>query len=127
MPPELTKLLAAALGFVSSEESPPAKAIKIGGIEFRIVAERNATGEWIILLIQQPDPVPSDETLKARYGLTKREIDVARLLKDRCSNREIADRLRITPSTADRHTERVMRKLGLTNRKDVRQKLRRDA
>lgn len=56
---------------------------------------------------------------EAGSRLTRREREVVTLLARRRSNREIADGLGMSPSTAKRHTENVLRKLGLTSRHDV--------
>jgi DNA-binding CsgD family transcriptional regulator len=51
--------------------------------------------------------------------LTPREREVALLLGKRRSNREIADVLGISRSTAKRHTEHVLAKLGVRSRREV--------
>jgi DNA-binding CsgD family transcriptional regulator len=67
-------------------------------------------------------PLPADATwLRARFGLTARELQVAQLLGERLTNREIATVLRISEHTAERHTERVLQKLSLHSRSDVRE------
>ena len=62
---------------------------------------------------------PSDEVLRARFGLTPQEARVARLLAARRTNAEVAEALSIRPSTARRHTEQVLSKLGVSSRTDV--------
>ncbi len=57
-------------------------------------------------------------TLAAAH-LTAREHEIAALLAQRRTNREIAAALTITEHTARHHTERVLRKLGLSTRRDV--------
>jgi predicted ATPase/DNA-binding CsgD family transcriptional regulator len=52
-------------------------------------------------------------------GLTPREREVALLLADGLSNREIADRLVISLRTAETHVDHILRKLGLTSRARV--------
>ena len=59
--------------------------------------------------------------------LTRREQQVARLLAHRASNQEIAAALGISPHTARHHTERVLSKLGVQSRSDVRARLLPDA
>ena len=69
----------------------------------------------------QPAPRPSlgDEELSARYGLTKRQIAVARLLARGYSNAEIAAQLSVSYFTARNHTEQVLSKLGVGARAAV--------
>jgi non-specific serine/threonine protein kinase len=51
--------------------------------------------------------------------LTRREREVAELLAEGLSNREIAARLVISLRTAESHVEHILAKLGLTNRTQV--------
>jgi DNA-binding CsgD family transcriptional regulator len=52
----------------------------------------------------------------AALGLTSRELEVLGLLGAGLSNREIADRLFISPKTASVHVSNLLRKLGAANR-----------
>jgi DNA-binding response OmpR family regulator len=61
----------------------------------------------------------NDETLRDRYGLTDRQIEIARLLGQGYSNAEIAEALDISPFTARNHTEQVLGKLGASTRARV--------
>lgn len=63
------------------------------------------------------------ERLREQFGLTAREAQVATLLADRSTNREIAGALRISEHTAERHTERVLHKLGVDSRTKVRERI----
>jgi DNA-binding NarL/FixJ family response regulator len=49
-------------------------------------------------------------------SLTRREREVAMLLAEGLSNREIADRLVISLRTAETHVDHILGKLGLTSR-----------
>lgn len=53
------------------------------------------------------------------YGLTRREYDVLVLLRDRLTNREIAERLTVSPSTVKTHVERLLAKTGRSNRTEL--------
>ena len=66
--------------------------------------------------ISSPLPAEQITTLRARYRLTRRELDVTRLLVRGKSNAEIADRLSISVHTARHHTERVLGKIGVRSR-----------
>jgi DNA-binding NarL/FixJ family response regulator len=48
--------------------------------------------------------------------LTSREVDVLRLIARGFSNKEIADRLVISPKTAGNHVEHIYTKIGASNR-----------
>ena len=52
----------------------------------------------------------------ARYGLTKREVAVLRLIGEGLSNRQIGQRLFISTGTAAVHVSNILRKLGVTGR-----------
>jgi DNA-binding response OmpR family regulator len=60
-----------------------------------------------------------DDDLRGRFGLTARQIAVARLLGEGCSNAEIAQRLSVSYFTARNHTEQVLSKLGVSTRAAV--------
>jgi len=61
----------------------------------------------------------SDSELRDRYGLTDRQIAVARLVAEGCTNAEVAERLGLSFYTARNHAEQVMLKLGVSNRSSV--------
>ncbi len=52
-------------------------------------------------------------------GLTTRETEVARLLSQGLTDKQIAARLVISPRTAQGHVQRMLRKLGFTTRTQV--------
>ena len=52
-------------------------------------------------------------------GLTRREVEVLRLIARGCSNKEVAARLVISPKTAGSHIEHIYAKLGVTNRAEA--------
>lgn len=88
---------------------------------------RSATGDGIFtaaaaqLVTLQPLTVQplSDQELRDRFGLTTREVGVARLLARGQTNAEVASALGISPFTARNHTEHVLAKLGVSNRAKV--------
>lgn len=74
----------------------------------------------VVVVIVEQRALPDDEELRERFALTPRESEVARLMADRLSSCEIARRLRISVHTARRHGERVLAKLEVHSRNDVR-------
>jgi DNA-binding NarL/FixJ family response regulator len=67
-----------------------------------------------------PAPAPlADEALRERFGLTPRQIDVARLIGEGLTNAEIAERLGLSFFTVRAHTEQVLAKLAVPSRASV--------
>lgn len=58
-------------------------------------------------------------SLRQKYRLTPTQARVATLLADRLTNAEIASELSVRPSTARRHTEAVLLRLGVNSRFQV--------
>lgn len=65
------------------------------------------------------DRLPSDACVR-QAGLTCREQEVLDLIRGgRICDREIAQALQISPATAATHVQRILRKTGLHNRRDL--------
>lgn len=67
--------------------------------------------------------LPDQQELQRRFGLTAREAEVALMLADRPTNREIAQALNISLHTVRSHVEHVLGKLDVNSRNDVRRAL----
>ena len=59
------------------------------------------------------------ELTLGRFGLTRREAQIARLLARRATNREIADQLDVSPHTVRHHVENIFVKLGIHSRRSI--------
>ncbi|MFC0112238.1 ATP-binding protein [Kibdelosporangium aridum] len=72
---------------------------------------------------QAPDTTPAGATADTRAGqpqaLTPRELQVAELIAQGLTNKEIAARLLIAQRTAEGHVEHILTKLGLTTRTHI--------
>jgi DNA-binding NarL/FixJ family response regulator len=66
----------------------------------------------------------SETSLAARFGLTRREAQVALLLAQGRSNQAIARELSISAHTARHHTQRVLSKLEVHSRGEAGAKIR---
>jgi DNA-binding CsgD family transcriptional regulator len=62
---------------------------------------------------------PREATRANPAGLTTRQLEVLALLADGLTNAEIADRLVVSPRTAEHHVAAVLTKLGAPTRRDV--------
>lgn len=86
-------------------------------------------GDGFALLVASRHDAPAgpcDAVLKARYGLTRTEIRVARLMAEGRSNRGVAAALCISPHTARHHAEHIMAKMSVATRAGVGARLRGD-
>jgi DNA-binding CsgD family transcriptional regulator len=66
-----------------------------------------------------PENAAPQRVAHYRSQLTRRELEVVRLLAARRSNYEIAELLHMSRATAKRHTENILQKLGLHSRREV--------
>ena len=62
---------------------------------------------------------PRPSTRQNAALLSRREIDVLTLIAEGASNREIADRLSVSPKTVDHHVSAILGKLGASNRQQA--------
>jgi DNA-binding CsgD family transcriptional regulator len=74
---------------------------------------------FLLRLEALTDTVFTAAELQLRFGLSAREIQVARLLATGLSNGDVARALAISAHTARRHTEKVFTKLNTTSRSAV--------
>ncbi len=63
----------------------------------------------------EADPV----TVEAEPLLSPRQREIAELIADGLSNREIADRLGLSPGTVGSHVQQMLRKLGVARRAGI--------
>ena len=77
-------------------------------------------GPVIVVTLHCPRPVVlTDVELAANFGLSSREVAVARHIAAGASSKEIASSLGISLHTARRHAERVLAKMGIQSRAAV--------
>lgn len=98
---------------------------RLGGAVFSAAVRRGSelsTAEVVALALERQSrpKVPAQRTEPADdFGLTKREREVAALIAQGLSNREIAARLVVAQRTAEGHVANILSKLGFTSRTQV--------
>ncbi|HEV7741283.1 MAG TPA: AAA family ATPase [Pseudolysinimonas sp.] len=91
------------------------EATRLAADARRRAAEANAT-----VLVRMADAIKLDPTADTAAGpLTAREFEVAKLIADGATNREIAEQLVIAPKTASTHVEHILAKLGVARRAEI--------
>ncbi len=95
-----------------------ARSVRLAGGECRLQGAYvgvDLFGEGASVLVSvgvPPDDPLSAERLRERFGLTRKQSRVARLLVEGLRNDEIARRLFISPHTARHHVEQIRLKVG---------------
>lgn len=79
------------------------------------LVELKSENEYLLKLSDDKD-VSSEEALKEKLGLTKRESQVLYWLAKGKTNREVAQILEMSPRTVNKHLEQIYPKLGVENR-----------
>lgn len=92
---------AGAAGYIV-KTTPPAEMI-------RIIERVHAGERWFAPVDAETEEAPSSG--RHRRPLSRRELEVLRLIADGNSNKLIAERLGISVRTVETHRERIMRKL----------------
>jgi LuxR family maltose regulon positive regulatory protein len=62
---------------------------------------------------------PRAASVGPRISLSNRELDILELLTQRLSNKEIAERLQVSPETVKRHTRNLYQKLDVHGRREA--------
>lgn len=89
----------------------------------RLRAALFGVGAVLVQVERAGSLLPPASEVQAHFGLTRREAEVALLLAEGLDNQTVAKRLSISPHTVRRHTERVLRGLGISSRAAVAMKL----
>ena len=82
-----------------------------------IQEQRTFTGKGVSLTINRNGNIQRsfEEKFVKKYYLTKREIQILRLISQAKSNKEIAQELFISDQTVGVHRKNIMRKVGVSN------------
>ena len=119
--------MASAIDAVRGRRTQVVREVRVQEAAYRVRGSVLPQGDSevpaIVVMLERVDALPSDEELRERFGLTRKEVGVARLLAEGMTNTELADALTISPHTARHHTESVLSKLSVASRRAVRERL----
>jgi two-component system, NarL family, nitrate/nitrite response regulator NarL len=73
----------------------------------------------LVQLLQQLMPRNNSTPRTANFGLTQRELEVVTAITAGYTNREIAQKLRLSEQTVKHHVTNIFDKLGLSNRMEL--------
>ena len=103
------------------EETMAAVRARMGDRAFEAALRRGAEmgAADVVALALESTAAPAPRVSTDDSGLTRREREVAALIADGLSNREIAARLVVAQRTAEGHVENILAKLGFSSRAQV--------
>jgi HD-GYP domain-containing protein (c-di-GMP phosphodiesterase class II)/DNA-binding CsgD family transcriptional regulator len=96
--------------------SPDDVAAELRRLESQGVLEPRAAGAVLVAAGHGEPRAPSARGQHAPGGLTRREVEVLQLAARGLTTREIAERLVISPKTADHHIQHIYGKIGVSTR-----------
>jgi HD-GYP domain-containing protein (c-di-GMP phosphodiesterase class II)/DNA-binding CsgD family transcriptional regulator len=96
--------------------SPADAAAELRRLESQGVLEPRASRAVLVAAGHGEPRAPSGKRQQHPGGLTRREVDVLRLAARGLTTRQIADRLFISPKTADHHIQHIYGKIGTSTR-----------
>lgn len=111
--------VAAAL---ATSASPPSVHVRttIGGwLNLHASRLRSESDDHIVVVLEPAEPQSTLGVLLAAYGLTARELQLARLVLRGDSTKTIAGALRISTHTVQDHLKSVFDKVGVRSRRDL--------
>src|SRR5690606_17497936 len=124
---EVAHRRASARGAMRGRRPQVVREIRLPEAAYRVrgsvLPQEDSSVPAIVVMLEKVDALPSDEEIRARFKLTRKEVGVARLLAEGLTNGELAEALTISPHTARHHPESVLSKLSVTGRREVRERL----
>jgi len=120
-----TEAGANAMPFLASQvtEARESAATALGAARFAAEFEAGRHLDWdaaLALALGKPAQAPLAASGQAGAGLLgKREAEVARLVADGLTNKEIGARLFISERTVDSHVRSILNKLGFNSRAQI--------
>src|SRR5205823_1196727 len=117
--PATARVLAATCAYRSMIESRPhrpALTAKQAAIELRSEVRAGRLDAHAVDAVLAAAGQPNGKRRSGPAGLTPREIEVLALIARGATTRQVAQRLEITPKTAETHIERIYTKTGASTR-----------
>lgn len=112
-----------AIGYLTKDLDPAALQRAVRGIRRGDLPMSRNMAATVVAQLAGGSRAGSAAT-SAGWELSSREEEVLRLLAEGLTDREIADRLVISPRTVESHVGSVLRKLGVRNRAQAAQRYR---
>ncbi|MGH7444682.1 MAG: response regulator transcription factor [Longimicrobiales bacterium] len=124
---DVARRMVGALDAVRGRREGVVREVRLADAAYRVrgavLDQAESSQPAIVVMLERVDELPSAEAIRSAFGLTGKEVGVARLLAEGLTNAELAEALTISPHTARHHTESVLGKLKVGSRRAVRDRL----
>ncbi|HAH36571.1 MAG TPA: DNA-binding response regulator, partial [Algoriphagus sp.] len=70
-------------------------------------------------VIEQARPNAFFDSFRDKYRLSRREIEIIKLIKEGLTNKDIAEELGLSQSTVETHRKNIHNKLGVSSRVEL--------
>ena len=115
----LSAIRSGVVGYVLKDASAVEVSTAIGEAAAGSVVCPPSLCLLLFRLIRQQGPVQSPIAWPSELGLSRREQEIANLLCDHRTNKEIAQRLNLSEQTVKNHVHHILQKTGAPNRLSV--------
>lgn len=115
--PPAARLIAAVDALVAMAQPRPHRpAVGLDEACSRLTQDRSLDRDAVDTVIAAAHGVSRTSRRRPTTGLTDRQVDVVRLLARGLTNRQIAERLVVSPRTAERHVQDIYMRIGASSR-----------
>lgn len=115
----LSAIRSGVVGYVLKDASALEVAAAIGEVAAGNVVCPPSLCLLLFRMIRRQTPIQATIAWSQEFGLSRREREIAELLREHLTNKEIAQRLNLSEQTVKNHVHNILQKTGAPNRLSI--------